>query len=110
MTDTKTTFYIGLKGEDMETRINTMEEIEDVMKDVAVGFTISAGVGGWKGKTEESAIVEIINVKESLTKEFEDRFIDSSEDRVIDFLKKFFEDEFEQDSVGVFQVLGEARL
>ena len=77
-TNTITKYYIGRNTKDMETQTVTIDDLENKAHELFEGFTLHTTIGGWKGSTEDSAILEVIGLEESeamkIKEELEDHF------------------------------------
>lgn len=82
-----TRFYVGLSDKKMENQVVHPDEVIEKSKQEFEGFTIYESKGGWKGKTENSMVVEVVGLS----------------DEKVERVKKEMAEEFNQDSVMVVQ-------
>jgi len=95
-----TRFYVGLSDENMENQEVEPSEVVNSISDMVVGGTLLEAKGLWKGVTENTVVIEVVDVSDSLTEEFEESYSSEIEESsASEVIKERLEKEFNQESV-----------
>ena len=105
-----TRFYVGLQDKKMENQIKNPEEVLSFCKKTFEGFTAYEGRGGWKGSTENSLIIEVVDLENSIIDESLKAGIEESNKSEKEFLKESLEDLFNQESVMTVELMGDVQF
>ena len=101
-----TRFYVGLYDEDMNKQIVNPEEVIRFCKNHFEGFTAFEASGGWMGESENTVVIEVVDLRDSITDKALNSMVKDSDKSAALEVKETLEIEFEQESVMTAELMG----
>ena len=105
-----TRFYVGLYDEDMNKQIVNPEEVIRFCKNHFTGFTVFVASGGWMGESENTLVIEVVDLRDSITDDALDSMVKDSDKSAALEVKETLEIEFEQESVMTAELMGDVHF
>lgn len=105
-----TRFYVGLFDEDMNKQVVNPEKVIRFCKNHFAGFTVLEASGGWMGDSENTLVIEVVDLRDSITDKALDSMIKDSDKSASLEVKETLEVEFEQESVMTAELMGDVHF